>query len=89
MNIHPALLPKFGGKGYYGDRVHQAVLEAGETESGCTVHVADNEYDRGPIVHQERVPVEAGDTVETLAARVFEAECLAFPAAITKWIADR
>ena len=89
LNIHPALLPKFGGKGYYGDRVHRAVLEAGETESGCTVHVADNEYDRGPIVHQERVPVETGDTVETLANRVFEAECRAFPAAIRKWIAQR
>jgi len=82
MNIHPALLPKFGGKGMYGDRVHAAVLEAGEDESGCTVHFADNVYDRGPIILQRRVPVLPGDTVQTLAARVFEAECEAYPDAV-------
>lgn len=85
LNIHPALLPKFGGKGFYGDRVHRAVLDAGETESGCTVHVCDNEYDRGPIVLQKRVPVRPSDTVATLAARVFEAECEAYPEAIARW----
>lgn len=82
MNIHPALLPKFGGKGMYGDHVHRAVLAAGEAESGCTVHFVTNEYDTGPIIVQRRVPVEAGDTVDTLAARVFEQECEAYPEAI-------
>lgn len=81
LNIHPALLPAFGGKGYYGDRVHRAVLEAGVAETGCTVHYVTNEYDAGPIVLQRRVPVEEGDTVDTLAARVFEAEKLALPEA--------
>jgi len=82
INIHPALLPEFGGVGMYGARVHQAVLAAGKTESGCTVHFCDNEYDRGPIILQRRVPVLGGDTPETLAARVFEQECIAYPEAI-------
>jgi len=89
MNIHPGLLPKFGGKGMYGRRVHQAVLEAGETESGCTVHFADNEYDHGPIILQRRVPVLPDDTAETLAARVFEVECEAYPEAIRLFGAGR
>lgn len=82
MNIHPALLPAFGGKGMHGHHVHEAVLAAGAKESGCTVHFATNEYDRGPIVLQRRVPVLPGDTPETLAARVFEAECEAYPEAV-------
>jgi len=82
LNIHPGLLPRFGGKGMYGDRVHRAVLESGVAESGCTVHIANNEYDRGPILVQRRVPVLPGDSVESLAARVFEAECEAYPEAI-------
>ncbi|MHC4973208.1 MAG: phosphoribosylglycinamide formyltransferase [Planctomycetota bacterium] len=82
MNIHPALLPKFGGKGMWGDHVHRAVLEAGETESGCTVHFANNEYDKGPIIVQKRVPVLADDTADSLAARVFVAECEAYPEAV-------
>lgn len=82
LNIHPALLPKFGGQGMYGHHVHKAVLAAGETESGCTVHVVDNEYDHGPVILQRRVPVLPGDTPETLAARVFEQECEAYPEAI-------
>lgn len=82
LNIHPALLPKFGGHGMYGHHVHEAVLAAGETISGCTVHIANNEYDRGPIVLQRQVPILAGDTAETLAARVFAAECEALPDAI-------
>jgi len=82
LNIHPGLLPRFGGKGLYGDRVHAAVLAAGERESGCTVHYATNEYDAGPVIVERRVPVLAGDTVEALAARVFEAECDAYPEAI-------
>lgn len=89
MNIHPALLPKHGGQGYYGNRVHRAVLAAGDAESGCTVHLCDEIYDHGPILVQKRVPVLEGDTVDTLAARVFEAECEAYPEAIAKWAAKR
>lgn len=85
LNIHPALLPKFGGKGFYGDRVHRAVLDAGETETGCTVHHADDRYDEGAPLLQRRVPVLPDDTVEALAARVFEAECEAYPDAIRIW----
>ncbi len=84
LNIHPALLPDFGGKGYYGHHVHEAVLEAGKKESGCTVHLADLHYDRGPILLQKRVPVLPGDTPDTLAERVFHAECEAYPEAIRK-----
>ncbi len=70
LNIHPALLPRHGGRGLYGHRVHEAVLAAGERESGCTVHLVDHQYDHGPIVAQRRVPVLPGDTPESLAARV-------------------
>jgi len=87
LNIHPALLPDFGGKGYHGEKVHRAVLEKGVKETGCTVHIADLEYDRGPILLQKRVPVLPGDTPETLAARVFEAECEAYPEAIRRMAA--
>jgi len=82
MNIHPALLPKYGGKGFYGHHVHEAVLAAGERRSGCTVHFADNEYDAGPIILQRTVTVLPGDTAASLAERVFEQECIAYPAAI-------
>ncbi|MDO8630950.1 MAG: phosphoribosylglycinamide formyltransferase [Phycisphaerales bacterium] len=82
INIHPALLPDFGGPGMYGRRVHQAVLRAGRSESGCTVHFCDNEYDRGPIILQRKVPVQPDDTPESLAARVFEQECIALPEVI-------
>lgn len=82
MNIHPALLPAFGGSGMYGERVHKAVLEAGVDESGCTVHFVNEAYDEGPIILRRRVPVLKGDTVQTLAARVFQAECEAYPEAI-------
>jgi phosphoribosylglycinamide formyltransferase 1 len=82
LNIHPALLPAFGGRGMYGRRVHEAVLAAGVNESGCTVHFADDTYDTGPILIQKRVPVKEGDDADTLAARVFEAECEAYPEAI-------
>ena len=89
MNIHPALLPAFGGKGMHGHRVHEAVLASGATESGCTIHFATNEYDAGPIILQRRVPVVPGDTADTLAARVFEAECEAYPEAIALFAANR
>ena len=82
LNIHPALLPAFGGKGMYGLRVHEAVLAAGAKESGCTVHFVDNEYDHGPIVLQQRVEVRADDTPAKLQARVFAAECEAYPEAL-------
>ena len=74
INIHPALLPEFGGPGMYGQHVHDAVLASGATESGATVHFADEEFDRGKIIAQERVPVRPGDTPDSLAARVLEAE---------------
>lgn len=74
LNIHPALLPRFGGPGMYGERVHRAVIDAGEKVSGVTVHVVDEEYDHGPIVAQRRVPVEPGDTPDVLAARILEVE---------------
>jgi len=89
INIHPALLPKFGGQGFYGDRVHRAVLDAGETESGCTVHFADDEYDHGPVILQRRVPVETGDTVDSLADRVFAEEVIAYPDAIRRFVDGR
>ena len=73
-NIHPALLPKYGGKGMYGLNVHRAVLEAGEKESGATIHRVDAEYDTGEIISQKKVPVHENDTPETLAKRVLEAE---------------
>jgi formyltetrahydrofolate-dependent phosphoribosylglycinamide formyltransferase len=82
LNIHPALLPAFGGKGFYGDRVHEAVLAAGVKETGCTVHYVDNEYDHGPVLLQRRVLVRKDDTVETLGARVFEEEKIALPEAL-------
>src|SRR5262249_24363473 len=75
MNIHPALIPAFCGKGYYGHHVHEAVLAYGAKLSGCTVHCTDNQYDHGPIILQRAVPVLDDDTPETLAARVFEQEC--------------
>jgi phosphoribosylglycinamide formyltransferase 1 len=89
MNIHPALLPSFGGKGYYGHHVHEAVIESGCKVSGCTVHFADNVYDHGPIIVQRCVPVLEDDTADALAARVFEQECIAYPEAIRLFAAGR
>ena len=79
LNIHPALLPDFGGEGMYGARVHEAVIASGARESGVTVHLVDNEYDRGPIIAQWRIPVEQSDTPETLAARVLAVEHVVYP----------
>jgi phosphoribosylglycinamide formyltransferase-1 len=89
LNIHPALLPAFGGKGMYGRRVHEAVLAYGARVSGCTVHFADDTYDTGPILVQKCVPVKEDDDPETLAARVFGAECEAYPEAIELIAAGR
>ncbi|MHC4790761.1 MAG: phosphoribosylglycinamide formyltransferase [Planctomycetota bacterium] len=82
MNVHPALLPSFGGQGMWGHHVHEAVLAAGCKVTGCTVHFCTNEYDKGPIILQRCCPVEENDKPETLAERVFEAECIAYPQAI-------
>ncbi len=89
MNIHPALLPSFGGKGMYGHHVHEAVLARGCKVSGCTVHFVTNEYDRGPIIVQRCTPVAEGDTPDTLADRVFREECIAYPEAIRLFAAGR
>ena len=82
INIHPALLPSFGGIGMYGHHVHEAVLAAGCKISGCTVHYCNSSYDTGPIIVQRTCPVLESDSGESLAARVFEQECLAYPKAI-------
>ena len=82
MNIHPALLPSFGGQGMWGHHVHEAVLKEGCKVSGCTVHFCTNEYDKGPIIVQRTCEVKNDDTPDTLAARVFEQECIAYPEAI-------
>ena len=82
INVHPALLPAFGGKGMYGIRVHEAVLASGATESGCTVHLMDEEDDRGMILAQARVPVLPGDTPQLLASRVLEQEHRLLPAVV-------
>jgi formyltetrahydrofolate-dependent phosphoribosylglycinamide formyltransferase len=89
MNIHPALLPSFGGQGMWGHHVHEAVLAAGCKVSGCTVHFCTNEYDQGPIIVQRTCPVQDDDTPEALADRVFEQECLAYPEAIQLFAAGR
>ncbi|MBX3459434.1 MAG: phosphoribosylglycinamide formyltransferase [Planctomycetes bacterium] len=89
LNIHPSLLPKFGGKGMYGIKVHQAVLKAGEKETGCSVHYVDEEYDHGPIILQRKVDVLPDDTPETLQARVMEAECEAYPEAVNLYAEKR
>jgi phosphoribosylglycinamide formyltransferase 1 len=82
MNIHPALIPMFFGKGMYGEHVHEAAIERGVKFSGCTVHFVDEDYDTGPIILQTVVPVEDGDTAETLAARVLVEEHKAYPRAV-------
>ncbi len=84
LNIHPALLPKFGGDGMYGIRVHQAVLKAGERETGVSIHIVDADYDTGPVIAQVRVPVEKNDTPESLAARVLKQEHILFPKTLQK-----
>lgn len=89
LNIHPSLLPAFGGKGFHGGAVHEAVLESGAKVSGCTVHFVDDTYDTGPIVSQKVVPVLDDDTAATLAARVFAAECQALPEAIDWYAGGR
>ena len=89
MNIHPALLPDFGGRGMVGRRVHRAVLDSDATVSGCTIHFVDDQYDHGPIILQRTCPVLPGDDEDHLAGRVFEQECLAYPEAIRLFADDR
>jgi phosphoribosylglycinamide formyltransferase 1 len=89
LNIHPALIPAFCGKGFFGHKVHEAVLERGAKITGCTVHFADNQYDHGPIILQRPVPVLDGDTPDTLAGRVFAAECEAYPEAVRLFAAGK
>ena len=89
MNIHAALLPAFGGQGMYGIRIHEAVLDYGAKVSGCTVHFVDEQYDNGPVICQSAVPVEEGDTPETLAGRVLTAEHAAYPHAVALYAAGR
>jgi phosphoribosylglycinamide formyltransferase-1 len=85
LNIHPALLPEFGGEGMYGMNVHAAVIAAGRRESGATVHLVDGEYDTGAIVAQERVEIPEGETPEGLATRVLEVEHRLFPRVVIEW----
>lgn len=89
LNIHPSLLPKFGGKGMYGLKVHQKVIKAGEKQTGCTVHYVDEVYDHGPIILQRKVPVQPDDTPETLQERVMEAEREAYPEAVNLYAEKR
>ncbi|MCP4753637.1 MAG: phosphoribosylglycinamide formyltransferase [Proteobacteria bacterium] len=84
LNIHPALLPKFGGQGMYGKRVHEAVLKAGDSQTGVTIHVVDEKYDHGPIIAQEKVPVMENDTVDSLAERVLQCEHKLYSETIAK-----
>ncbi|MDX1666603.1 MAG: phosphoribosylglycinamide formyltransferase [Saprospiraceae bacterium] len=86
VNIHPSLLPKYGGKGFYGIKVHRAVIENGETQTGCTVHLVTEEYDKGPIIAQETVPVHPTDDAETLAKRVLKEEHKLLPRVVGELI---
>ena len=85
VNIHPSLIPAFCGHGMYGQHVHHAVIEYGAKLSGCTVHFVDNEFDHGPIILQRTVPVRSDDDASDLAARVFQAECEAYPT-VLQWL---
>jgi phosphoribosylglycinamide formyltransferase-1 len=89
INVHPSLIPAFSGQGFHGQAVHQGVVETGVKITGCTVHFADNTYDNGPIILQRTVPVLDNDTSETVAARVFQAECKALPEAIKLYAEGR
>ena len=89
MNIHPSLLPRHGGRGMYGDRVHQSVLASGDRTSGCTVHFVDDQYDHGPVILQRECPVQPADTADQLASRVFAEETIAYPEAIGMVLSGR
>jgi phosphoribosylglycinamide formyltransferase-1 len=89
INTHPSLIPAFAGEGYYGSKVHKAAIEMGVKFSGCTIHVADDDYDTGPIIQQRVVPVLEHDTPDALAARVFQEECKALPEVIALYAEGR
>lgn len=89
VNLHPALLPKYGGKGMYGKRIHEAVLQAGDSETGVTVHLVDAEYDKGRILAQKKVPVQPGDTPERLAERVKQKERAFYPVVLNDLVTGR
>lgn len=89
INIHPALLPKYGGKGMYGDNVHRAVHEAGEKKSGITIHLVDENFDEGDILFQAETEIDPNDTPETIASKVHELEYRYFPEIINKTITDK
>ncbi len=89
INIHPALLPKYGGKGMYGMKVHQAVKDAGETETGITIHLVDEKYDEGAILFQDRCTVEISDDAQSIAEKVHRLEYASYPKVIESWIFDR
>ncbi len=86
VNIHPALLPKYGGQGMYGDRVHKTVIENGEEKSGITIHIVDRQYDHGHIIYQESIQIYSSDTPETLALRIHILEHLRFPKAVDDYL---
>ena len=88
INIHPALLPKFGGRGMFGMKVHEAVINQGETQSGCTVHFVDEKYDHGSTILQKSCSIDSSETPQSLADKVFELECKAYPEAIA-WVAEQ
>jgi phosphoribosylglycinamide formyltransferase 1 len=88
LNIHPALLPKYGGTGMYGMHVHRAVVAAGERESGCTIHLVDNVYDHGRVLAQSKVPVLTGDTPEDVQHRIYEQEMRLYPEALAAYLAE-
>lgn len=89
INLHPSLLPKYGGKGMYGDKVHQAVLESGETESGITIHLVDNEYDNGEHLFQAKCPVNKHDTADTLAQKIHNLEWKHYPEVVCRYICQK
>ncbi|XWN37904.1 MAG: phosphoribosylglycinamide formyltransferase [Balneola sp.] len=86
LNIHPSLLPKYGGKGFYGSKVHEAVIRNQESQSGCTVHIVTAEYDEGPVIGQSTVQVSESDNVASLAQKVLEEEHVLFPETIQKYL---
>ena len=88
VNLHPALLPKFGGKGMYGDKVHQAVIEAGEKETGISIHYVNEKYDEGEIIFQESFELQADDTPDSLAERIHVLEHKHYPSVIEKLLGD-
>ena len=89
VNIHPALLPAYGGKGMYGMHVHRAIIAAGEKQSGITIHEVNEEYDRGAILFQNSCPITSTDTPETLADKIHSLEQAYFPVVVEKWVKER